>query len=728
METQDLASTPRAEILARAVDSASSAILVTDLDLCLLHANEGLARMFGYTEHELAGKRLADVLARAQTDQDELEQLLARSKARQDVRTQLLLYRKDGSPLWVSITVNPVGIECHGPGHLVAVLTDITHAKMHEVLHDRVLDALVRERPLFDVMTAICQELERIAPSLRASVVALDGDNCLRHLASPSLPHSYCEQIEGLAIGPNVGPYGAAAWHGRTFVVDDTGTDQTFEDFRFIPQIHGLNAFWSSPIKSSGGSVLGVFAFYYREQRRPDPWHTKLAEICLHLCSLALEREQTRRQMHQLAFYDSLTGLPNRTMFSARAEQLLDDAQSSGVPAAIVFIDVDRFKRINETQGHAAGDGLLRDIAQRLAGALGDGDLLGHQSGAELMVALPNCSTEHAAVVVERLLTTVSAPSVVGHMTFHPSASIGLAMFPHDGRDIGTLLRHADLAAHRAKAEGGGTFRFFSADMNQLAQERLALETALSEAIHHNQLHLHFQPQLGSEPPHALLGVEALLRWDHLELGAVAPTRFIPLAEECGLMTELTRWVLANACKQMADWRARGIGVPWISVNLSPSNFEDPGLVEHLQLLLQTHRLSPRELVLEMTESVMLTANPIVLENLEAISKAGLSLSLDDFGTGYSSLSHLHRLPIDELKLDMSFVHDLERSESARTLTNSILRIGESLGKRVVAEGVETEAQRKLLADLGCEVLQGFLFSRPLPPAEFEMWIAGRES
>ncbi|MEE7560357.1 bifunctional diguanylate cyclase/phosphodiesterase, partial [Xanthomonas sp. Kuri4-2] len=319
-------------------------------------------------------------------------------------------------------------------------------------------------------------------------------------------------------------------------------------------------------------------------------------------------------------------------------------------------------------------------------------------AGDEFAVALPQCTVEQASAIAERLLGAIAIPLEVGAMTLHPGASVGVAVFPDDGRDVTLLLRHADLAMNRAKAGGGARFRFFSADMNQLAQERAALENELREAIRREQLHLHFQPQVHSQPPHALYGVEVLLRWEHPELGNISPARFLPLAEENGLMDRLSDWVLRTACAQLADWRARGVPVPHIAVNLSASNFEQPQLPDALQRLLQALGLQPRDLMLEMTESVMLSPQPAVLENLHAVCAAGIPLSLDDFGTGYSSLSHLHRLPIEELKLDMSFVRDLEHSEDARALTTSVLRIGETLRKRVVAEGVENDAQRRLLA------------------------------
>ncbi|WDS36804.1 EAL domain-containing protein [Pseudoxanthomonas sp.] len=718
----------RAAALTLAADNTDCAILVTAATSEIRYANAGFTRMFGYAEQDVVGKRPSEVLAQSHSNRDEVDRLRLHADGLKPTQSELLLYRKDGTPLWVSVVFNPIRGEDGAVAYCVSTLTEITQAKMHEVLHKDALTALMRDEPLADVMDMICRELERIAPSLLASMITLDGAGCLHVQAAPSLPPEYSHYIEGLKAGPGAGACGTAAWQGQTVIVHDTRTDPLFKDFRFVAETYGLHACWSSPIKSNGGNVLGTFAFYYRQPRAPDPWHIRLAEICLHLCSLALQRDQTRNRIHKLAFYDALTGLPNRMMFSARAEQLMVNAELRRQSMAVLFIDLDRFKRVNETQGHAAGDGLLRDVAKRIGQTLNANDLVGRQAGNEFVVALPECAAEQAAGMAERLLGAIAQQAIVGRVAVQPSASIGVAMFPGDGHDIDTLIRHADLAMHRTKDSGGGNFCFFSAEMNRLAQERLALEAALRDALRRDQLELHYQPQLASTSPHSLLGVEALLRWTHPQLGSISPGRFIPMAEECGLIGELGRWVLSRACRQMGDWRARGVQVPKISINLSAINFEDPDLPAQLQALLTEHQLSPSDLVLEMTESVMLSPQSTVLGNLESIQAAGISLSLDDFGTGYSSLSHLHRLPIDELKLDMSFIRDLERSAAARTLTNSILRIGESLGKRVVAEGVETQGQCKLLAGLGCEVLQGFLFSRPLPADTLELWIESRRA
>lgn len=706
------------------VDSSDNAIFISSADREVVYVNSGFTRMLGYRLEELRGIRPSELLSGPHTDPSLDQRINHAISAGEGLQTEVLLYTKSGRPLWLSTAINPVHDEDGALLGLVSVLSDITRTKMHQVLHNKVLDALVHEWAVTDVMTLICREVEHIAPELTVSIITVDSEGLMRALASPSLPEAWARKIDGMAIGPRAGICGAAAWRGRAVLVKDIASDPLCANTRHLTSPLGLRACWTHPIKSSSGRVLGTLSFYYRENRGPDELHERLADTCLHLCSLTLEREQTNERVHQLAFYDTLTGLPNRIMFSAKAEQALANVAQANGTAAVLFIDLDRFKRVNDAQGHAAGDGLLRDVAARLSEELGGINIVGRQAGDEFVAVLPMCSAEQAGSVAERLLGAIATPTAAGLMTLHPSASIGVAMFPDDGRDIDLLVRHADMAMYRAKSDGGGGFRFFSVDMNRLAQERVSLETALRDALRLDQLQLQYQPQVGGGDERQLYGVEALLRWHHADLGVIPPSRFVPVAEECGLIAELSLWVLRQACKQMADWRHRGIDIPRVSVNISAINFREPALSLQIAGLLDEHGLSPDDLTLEITESVMLDPDPDVLENIEAIYVLGVRLSLDDFGTGYSSLSHLHRLPISELKLDQSFVRDIDTSAIARTLTSSVLRIGESLGMKVVAEGVETESQHRFLTEQRFPVLQGYLFSPPLRPAPLEQWLA----
>ena len=713
----------RLQQLSFVVDKSDNAIFVSDPNREVVYVNSGFTRMLGYELEDLRGCRPADILSGPHTDPGLGDRIASHIEAGEGLQTEVLLYARNGRPLWVSAAINPVHDEEGKLIGLVSVLSDITQTKMHQVLHHKALDAMVHEWPTAEVMDLICREVEHIAPEVVALITAVDNEGRLRPLAAPSLPESLLQAVDGMGIGPRAGSCGTTAWRGRSLLVTDIASEPLCAEHRHLILPLGFVACWSNPIKSSSGRVLGTVSFYYRESRGPDELHAQLVSTCQHLCALALEREQTNERVHQLAFYDTLTGLPNRIMFSAKAEQALANVAQGNGTAAVLFINLDRFKRVNDAQGHAAGDGLLRDVAARLGAELPGMNIVGRQAGDEFVAVLPQCSAEQAGSAAERLLGAVAAPATVGMMTLHPSVSIGVAMFPDDGRDIELLVRHADMAMHRAKSDGGGSFRFFSGDMNRVAQERVSLETALRDALLLDRLQLQFQPQISGDAFPHLYGVEALLRWHDPELGIVPPSRFVPVAEECGLISELSLWVLRKACAQLADWRRRDVDIPRISVNISAINFRDRDLAAQIAEILETHGLVPDDLTLEITESVMLDPDPDVLENIEAIYVTGVRLSLDDFGTGYSSLSHLHRLPIYELKLDQSFVRDIDTSAIARTLTTSVLRIGESLHMKVVAEGVETAAQHRFLTENGFPILQGYLFSHPLPAADLEQWL-----
>ncbi|RYF50158.1 MAG: EAL domain-containing protein, partial [Comamonadaceae bacterium] len=410
-------------------------------------------------------------------------------------------------------------------------------------------------------------------------------------------------------------------------------------------------------------------------------------------------------------------------MFRSSAERALDGLRQDHHPGALLFVNLDRFKQVNDTQGHAAGDALLCEVSKRLTQCLRARDLIGRLAGDEFVLLLAECATEQAVQMAHTMLDEMARPMELQGHAYVCHASIGIAMFPDDGDGIDTLLRHADQAMHQAKTDHQHSLQLFSADMNRCVQERAALERALRQALTERSLTLHYQPQVLSSAPGTLHGVEALARWHHPELGMVPPDRFIPVAEEAGLIHELTLWLLDQAFAQLSAWRAAGHNVPCVSVNLSGRSFHQAELAQQVCDALERHGLQTDDVLLEITESVMMDARPVTLANIEALHARGFKLSLDDFGTGYSSLSYLHRLPISELKLDMAFVQDLTTSPTARALTVSVLSIAHSLGMVVVAEGVETMGQQQWLQAHGCPVMQGYLFSKPLTPQDLAAWL-----
>ncbi len=709
--------------LRRALDASDDAIVLSDSRRHVVYVNEGFSRLFGFGPEEVLGQLLSTVLFGPHTDPGLLERIRDGVTAQGHCRVETLLYSKTGHPLWVSMVINASTEATGGPGGTITVITDITLTKMHEVLQKRVLEGMVNELPLANLMALVCREVERIAPEVTASILAVDEQGLLHPLAAPGLPPHVCAAIDGLALGPLAGSCGTAAFTGEPVVVTDIATDPRWAQYKALFDGTGLRACWSSPILDHRGKVVGTFAFYFKEVRGPDALHQRLVTACLHLCALAIERDTTRQRIHQLAFFDVLTGLPNRAMFCSSAERALTHAKTEGAPAALLFVDLDRFKQINDTQGHAAGDALLCEVAARLTQGLRAHDLIGRLAGDEFVLLLSECTTRHAVQTAHRMLSAIAQPVDLRGQSHVPHASIGIAMFPDDGETIDTLLRHADQAMAQAKSDHRHSLQLFSAEMNQRAQERAGLERALRQALAERSLNLHYQPQVLSSATGTLHGVEALARWTHPQWGVVPPSQFIPVAEEAGLIHELTLWLLDEACRQLAAWRTHGYDVPCMSVNLSGRSFHQPELAQEISDALARHRLRSSDLLLEITESVMMDARPVTLSNIDTLHRKGFKLSLDDFGTGYSSLSYLHRLPISELKLDMAFVQDVTTSPTARALTVSVLSIAHSLGMVVVAEGVETSGQQQWLQAHGCPVMQGYLFGKPMPAQDLEAWL-----
>ncbi|MFN3439051.1 MAG: EAL domain-containing protein [Acidovorax sp.] len=715
--------------LRRALDASDDAIVLSDRSRHVVYINEGFTRLFGFGPEEVLGKFLSAVLFGAHTDPELLEKIRENVTAQGCYRVDTLLYSKNGQPLWISMVINASSDASGGPGGSITVLTDITLTKMHEVLQRRVLEGMVNELPLPNLMALVCREVERIAPEVTASILGVDEEGRLHPLAAPRLPPDICAALDGAAIGPLAGSCGTAAFLGEPVEVIDISTDARWADYRGLFAASGLRACWSSPILDHSGKVVGTFAFYFRESRGPNELHRRLVDACLHLCALAIERDTTRQRIHQLAFFDVLTGLPNRSMFCSSAERMLANLERNDQAGALLFVDLDRFKQVNDTQGHTAGDALLSEVADRLTQCLRARDLIGRLAGDEFVMLLSECGTEQAIQIAHGMLAAIAQPMDILGQNYVPHASIGIAMFPDDGESIDTLLRHADQAMVQAKSDHRHSLQLFSAEMNRRAQERAALERALRQALAERSLTLHYQPQvLSSEPGGFLHGVEALARWNHPEWGPVPPSQFIPVAEEAGLIHDLTLWLLDEACGQLAAWRAAGYRVPCVAVNLSGRSFHQPDFAQAISRALKTHGLHTSDLLLEITESVMMDARPVTLTNIEALHREGFKLSLDDFGTGYSSLSYLHRLPISELKLDMAFVQDLTTSPTARALTVSVLSIAQSLGMVVVAEGVETSGQQQWLQSQGCPVMQGYLFGKPMPADELEAWLRGQMS
>ncbi|GAB4267380.1 MAG: hypothetical protein Kow0065_17990 [Methylomicrobium sp.] len=428
--------------------------------------------------------------------------------------------------------------------------------------------------------------------------------------------------------------------------------------------------------------------------------------------------KEAQAQLDFLAHHDALTRLPNRTLFRDRLGHALVHAKRENGTLAVLFLDLDRFKYVNDTLGHPIGDDLLQKAAERMSQTIRAQDTLARLGGDEFVLLLEDDSTAHHAVIVaHKLLQIFSQPMQIEGHALTVTASIGIALYPNDGDDVDTLLKHADLAMYQAKQQGRNTYQFFSSGLTTGAFERLLMENALRGAVARNELLLLYQPQIDIAD-RRLIGVEALVRWRHAELGLVSPGQFIPLAEDMGIIGEIGEWVLREAARQMAAWHAQGCKIPRVSVNLSMQQIDREDLVGIVAGILSSVNVPATCLELEVTESMIMRQPEQSMRQLESLRNSGVSLSVDDFGTGYSSLAYLKSLPLNKVKIDQSFVQDIGRNVEGEAIVRVIIALAENLGLETVAEGVETQEQADFLLAEGCRVAQGYLFAKPLTAAE----------
>ena len=422
------------------------------------------------------------------------------------------------------------------------------------------------------------------------------------------------------------------------------------------------------------------------------------------------------QQVLQLARYDGLTGLPNRSMFMAHLELALNRARANEQQLALFFIDLDRFKMVNDSLGHAAGDNLLQVMAQRLSGLMRDSDLVARLGGDEFVVLLDSgMDTDDLCKVARRMLTVLSEPLCLSGRLLQVSASIGIGLYPADGTDVASLLKSADTAMYLAKSRGKNNFQFFTAELAQRASRHFTMESELRQAAERGELRLHYQPryELGQT---VMCGMEALLRWQHPQRGLLGPGAFIELAEESGLIVPIGRWVLEEACRQIRQWREIGLNPPRCAVNLSVRQFSHEAIVDEVRDALAQAGLEPAALEVEITESLLMADTERAQDVMHSLHELGIRIAIDDFGTGYSSLAYLKRFQAQTLKIDRSFVQGLPDDRDDAAITQAVIAMAHSLGMQVVAEGVETQAQLEFLRLHGCDEVQGFLLARPLPP------------
>jgi diguanylate cyclase (GGDEF)-like protein len=594
-------------------------------------------------------------------------------------------------------------------------------------LQQSVLEDVALGKDHIKIIEDICRLAESAVPMSVASCMLLDEhDGKLYVMAAPSVPPEAVARLNGMEPGPGAGSCGNAVYRQEPVFVENTLTDVRWCGIRQIAMDFNICACWSMPIRTSGGRVIGSFALSSFEHRLPGMFHRKLLEIGSHLIGIVLARQESEARIAYLASHDSLTDLPSRALTRDRLGQDIARAQRDHSSGALMFLDIDNFKLVNDTLGHAMGDALLSRVATRLSQCVRDTDSIGRQGGDEFLVVLSKTDGPDAiSAVAEKIIDAMQMPFEVEGHPLSASLSIGIAVFPADGTDPDALVRKADAAMYHAKEAGRNTYRFFSERMNLDSAEHLKLRTDMRKAIEQNEFVLYYQPQIDLASG-AIVGVEALIRWHHPEFGLTPPGRFIPIAEACGSIVPIGEWVLREACRQAAAWQAEGLPAMLMAVNLSVVQFRRGNLEETISRALNDSGLEPRWLELELTESILLQDTAHMLQLIQRLKTLGINLSIDDFGTGYSSLSYLRELAVDKLKIDQSFIRDMAHNPGSASIVRAVAQMARSLHLRTIAEGVEEPLVIDLLRECGCDEAQGYHFAHPMPAEDCAAFI--RES
>ncbi|MFB2550955.1 putative bifunctional diguanylate cyclase/phosphodiesterase [Ensifer soli] len=722
------------EWLATIVDQIPDHLYAKDLDSRFVVANRAtladhglstMAEIVGKSDFDLHAPEEAEVFRAAE------RQIMATGEAMFGIEERAV--SRELPDHWFLTSKLPMRDATGRIVGLIGISRDITERRRAEALHRgqaRLLEMIAKGTPDQTFFEDLIRMIESQLDGVEGSVLLLSPDR--RHLltgAAPSMDPAYSALINGVAIGPRVGSCGTAVWRGEPVMVEDILTDPLWAEYRAAVAPFGYRACWSTPIRSSHGEVLGTFALYSRTPGLPAASALDLIAVATHLAGIAIERRETEARIRFLAQHDALTGLLNRRSFDERFDAALKAARDAGQSVALAFIDLDNFKLVNDSLGHHAGDELLKIVASRAEAAIRRSDIAVRQGGDEFILLINDIPRDERLLSkrLEAIRAAIAQPMVIDGRSLQITCSMGAACAPQHGETASELLAHADAAMYQAKALGRNALLLYSADMADDTGERLNQHAELRDAVARAEFELHYQPQVNLANG-AVFACEALVRWRHPTRGLVPPCDFIPLAEETGLIGAIGDWVLGEACRQNRAWQDAGLAPITVSVNVSARQFIERDFAERVACALSSSRLDARHLELELTESLIMQDMQTAIETMHRLEALGVRLAIDDFGTGYSSLSALKSFPVSRLKIDRSFITAIPDDEDDMAITSAIVSLARNLDMRVIAEGVETQAQADFLRRCGCQEIQGYLFSRPLPAGQMEKLLAAGPS
>jgi diguanylate cyclase (GGDEF)-like protein len=575
---------------------------------------------------------------------------------------------------------------------------------------NRVFEMLVRHADTPKILQALTEAVAHHSTSLSCALHLLEGDT-LTLAAQASLPSTLADSLQQIATGNLDAPECVALDQKGIRAVGDLR--QVYDPWSELLRANGVQSVWTAPIFAAGDRPLGTISVYSLLMHPPGESDIELLQTNCQLASLILERHQMNEELIYRAYHDSLTGLGNRRLGKKGLESAIQRAQRDGRDVGVLWIDLDKFKEINDTYGHPAGDFVLREIAHRLITRMRRSDTVARMGGDEFMVVVERMEErDNAELIATELLKILAQPIQMGETQLSVTASIGISAYPEDGNSADVLEQRADLAMHDAKFVGLGLSTFRPVLIEGHA-ERVLLEAAMRRGLEEGAFSLVYQPQCF--PSGKLGSLEALLRFHHPQLGSVPPARLIPIAEETQLILPIGRWALKEVCRQLRAWQQAGCEVVSIAVNISAIQFARNDFSGEVAEILAEAGVPPSLLELELTESLVMRDFAESARQMQKLKDLGVRIAIDDFGTGYSSLSYLHRLPIDVLKIDRSFVEMITEPEGTRPIVDAVISMAQALGLRVIGEGVETLGQMEALCEGGCDMLQGNLFSRPVP-------------
>ena len=721
IEEQLHQSTERVEAL---IEASPLAIIVQDERGIVKRWNPAAERMFGWTEQEAVGRIAPSIPADKQDEAARFRDAILRGEQFADV--EAVRQRKNGSLISVSISASPLRNAAGTPNGMVVMIADIGERKKGEQLQrlDHAVTKLLSEsRSVEEAMPQVLRAVAEISGWMYGARWVLNHQDqrlqCLDvwHVDQPEIAtfaemnrkrRVFLVSSEGGLLS-NVWNTGNPAW------ISDVAQDSTLARAAAALRA-GLHSAFAFPVLI-GGKSYGVMEFFAAEARARDDALMEISTAIGTQVGQFFARKEAESHLFFFANHDSLTGLPNRVMFNQRLTQALARAQRHRKMAALLFVDLDRFKIINDTLGHDAGDHLLKRLAVQLRDCLRESDTIGRQGGDEFVVLVEDVADPNqVAGVAHKILETVARPCLLSGQEFHVTGSIGISIYPDDGADSQTLLKYADIAMYRAKEQGRNNFQFYSPQMNLHTFERLALETSLRRAVERQEFLLHYQPKVDVRSGQ-ITGVEALVRWRHPDLGMVPPAQFIPLAEETGLIEPIGEWVLRTACGEAQAWVGQGLPGIGVAVNLSARQFEREDWAAVIIDVLRETGLDPGLLELEITESAVMQNADRAARLLQQLKQMGVRIAIDDFGAGYSSLSHLKRFPIDSVKIDRSFIRDIPGDKDDVAIICAVIAMAHSLRLKVTAEGVEFEEQYRFLRDHDCDEMQGHYCGAPVGAA-----------